>query len=415
MTRYMTSLLGAAAGAMLLAGPASGQDAYEDNTPIVIDQIQTGDLWSNMNVHVGTDADHAASSATTTGNSANGLVTDQNLDYDAVQQMDGHATAEASLTGGLVTGTATVTSTAYGNASNAGAWNGDSFAQSHQVMNGDTYASSTLDIVGAGTVGVATTAVANVAATAGEFGENRAFQTQASNGSVSAETDADLCCDGESASFATTAAGNTISSTGYTTTAIQGAVQTTASGTTIRGLTDLYMGEAVNTVAVTTASGNSYVLHNEFGYTSLGREGSELFQGNESEIDAQTYVTLDSFSGYAAASAYGVGNSAVVTNSGSDTALHTIQSNFATVGAQASFNGASMSGGVASLSATAIGNTASATLCNFCGDAALSGRTQQFNSASVYAIGSATLPQGGTIIGTATAIGNSATYQSGGH
>ncbi|MEO0466086.1 MAG: holdfast anchor protein HfaD, partial [Pseudomonadota bacterium] len=235
----------------------------------------------------------------------------------------------------------------------------------------------------------------------------------ASNGSVTATTDADFCCVGATAAIATTAGGNSITSTGSTTTSIQGAVQTTATGETIQAVSDVYAGSANGAIVTTTASGNSYVLHNEWGYTSLGREGSELYQGNESEIDARSWVTLDNWNGHAAVSSYGVGNSAVVGNIGSDTALHTIQSNFGAVGSQASFDGASATGGVAQLTSTSIGNAASATLCTACNDASLSGTVSQFNSGNIYATGIMNAPNAGVVIGTATAIGNSATFQTG--
>lgn len=418
MSIFTKALAGAGAGALLVAAPAAADqpaDPSGERAHIVIDQIQTGDLWSDMNVHVETGATDASSSATTVGNTGAGLLMSGAVDYDANQEMHGDAEAHAELTGGVVSGTAITAATAYGNASNAGTWMGDSYVQSYQTMNGDTTASTTFDLDGANVASGATTAIANVATTSGEFGDNRAYQEQASNGSVTATTDADLCCNGTQAGFATTAGGNAITSTGYTTTAIQGAVQTTAAGERLQAVTDVYIGDAHNAVAATTASGNAYVLNNQFGYTSHGREGSELFQGNESEIDAQTYVTLTNFGGHAAASSYGVGNSAVVSNVGSDTALNAIQSNFANVSSQASFTGQSMTGGVATLSSVSIGNAATASLCNTCGDATLNGRTQQFNSANISASATMNVPGAGAVIGSASAIGNASTYQSGGH
>lgn len=415
MSRSIRSLLAASASVALLAAPALAQEHTGETAQVVIDQIETGNLWSEMEVVIEDTAEHAAASATTVGNAAAAVLNSGDVDYDATQEMSGDAGASALLRGYVATGTATTTATAYGNASNAGSWNGTSHAYTTQTMNGDTTANSDIELAGAGHVAAATTAIANVAGTSGEFGGNYAFQTQTSNGSVTAETDVDMCCNGHSGSIATTAAGNAVSSTGYTTTAIQGAVQTTAAGERIQAVSDVYIAEANNIVTATTASGNSYVLQNEWGYASLGRQGSELYQGNESEIDAQSYVTLTDWNGHAAVSAYGVGNSAVVSNVGSDTALHTIQSNFGAVGAQASFTGSSATGGVAQVSSVAIGNASTGILCDICGDATLSGSVQQFNSGPVYATGRMQVGSGGTVIGSASAIGNSATFQTGGN
>ncbi|MEO0785434.1 MAG: holdfast anchor protein HfaD [Pseudomonadota bacterium] len=423
MSIMKKALAGTGVAALLFSGAASAQDACDPcagdtgapQSRIVIDQIQTGDLWSNMEVRVKDTATDAAASATTVGNTAAGLVKTGDLDYDAVQTMHGNVEAAARIDGGTVTGTAITTATSYGNASTAGTWMGNSLAQSHQTMTGDTLAKSLINLDAASDVSAATTGIANVATTSGEFGDNKAFQTQASEGSVKAKTLVDIGDSDGHATFVTTAGGNTVNSAGYTTTALQGAVQATAAGEKIEGYTEVEMQSAGTAVAATTAAGNSYVLKNEFGYASLGRDGSELYQGNESEIRARTFVDLGEFTDHAAVSAYGVGNSAVVSNIGSDTEMYAIQSNFADVTSQARFNGSSMSGGVAQMSSVAIGNTATASLCVTCGIATLSGKTTQFNAANITATGAMHVTNAGGIVGSATAIGNSATYQSSGH
>ena len=259
----------------------------------------------------------------------------------------------------------------------------------------------------------ATTAIANISNSSAEYGTLRSFQTQESTGSVYAETDADLCCEGGQASFVTTAAGNTVSSSGSTTTNYTGAVQTTASGESITGITDVYMQAGQDVTAVTTSAGNSATVTNAWGYATLGRQSSELYQGNDSSVNAETYVTLDHWSGYGVSTAYGVGNSALISNVASDTGLYAIQNNTAGVSAQASLTGQSFTGGTGLVNATAIGNAATATLCNVCGDAVLEGNVSQYNSADTYAQGTVYTPNAGTVIGSASAIGNSATYTSG--
>ncbi len=414
MALALMKWLPAAAFAASLAGPALAQSAVQHG-PIQIDQIQTGDLWSDMDVTVCCEAGDASSTSTAVGNTAAGLVTSGDIDFSATQQMQGDVSAQASLTGGSVTGGAYAASTAYGNAASGGTWNGNTKYRAEQVMTGDTEARTQVDMLGAGELGVTTTAIANVSTPVSEYGDNRAFQQQDALGSVNAESDVKLCCNGTSVTVATTAGGNAVSSTGSTSTVINGAVQNTAAGERIAARTLFYANSAVDTVTATTAAGNSYTLHNEWGFASLGRDGSELFQGNNAEVDAQSWVTLDDFAGSNGVSAFGVGNSALISNVGSDTNLFAIQSNFATVGSQAAFTGSSSTGGIATLSATSIGNAATTQLCNICGDAAIGGRVNQFNQGAVYARGTMTTGASGGVHGAATAIGNSATYQSGGH
>ena len=410
MTRVMTALLYSVVAIGVLTSTATAQETQSNAT---IDQVQLNDVWSDMQVEIPDYAWQATSTSTAVGNAAAGLVTSGSIDLDVQQQLDANITATNQLLGGN-SGLAIATTTAYGNSTTSGTWDGNNYYRADQVSNGDVTADTRVDMQNAGTVANATTAIANVSVPTNEWGTNAAFQTQESNGSVSSTTDVDMWRDGHSASFATTAGGNAVSSTGSTSTNINGAVQTTAAGETISASSDVYMGFGHNVLSATTAFGNSASQHNEWGYASLGREGSEVYQGNDSEVDAQTYVTIDQWSGYATASAYGVGNTASTSNLGSDAGLYAIQDNYGTVSSDANLKGASYTDGSGIVTSTAIGNSATATLCNICGDAALHGQTQQFNAGSVIARGSASDGQTGSVFGAATAVGNSATYQSNG-
>lgn len=403
-------LTGAAATAALLAAPAL---ADEDPTVVEIDQVQLGDVLSNLEVEIPGRVQEAVATSTAVGNAAAGLVTQGDIDFDAVQTQDGVVIANSEIIGGSARQTI-ATTTAYGNSATGGTWSGNTYYRAEQDSDGEVEAETRIDMERTRTAASATTAIANVSVPTNEYGEGAAFQIQESNGTVFSATDVDIDRVRRSASFGTTAGGNAVSSTGSTSTNINGAVQTTADGASIVASTDVYIGQARDVLAATTAFGNSATVHNEWGYATLGREGSELFQGNDSDIDSQTYVTLDNWNGYATSSAYGVGNAATISNVGSDTGLYAIQNNYGTVYSSANFNGGTGNGD-AIVTSTAIGNAATATLCNICGDAALHGQTQQYNNGSVIAQGSATIGQAGSVYGAATAVGNSATYQSNGH
>ncbi|MEL7108047.1 MAG: holdfast anchor protein HfaD [Pseudomonadota bacterium] len=394
----------------LAAANASSQAQSSDAT---IDQVQLQDVWSDMDVHIDDYAWEASSTSTAVGNAAAGLVMSGDVTVQTHQMQDGTVTADNQLTGGSA-GLAVATTTAYGNSTTGGTWSGNTYYRADQVANGDVAANTTIDMDGAHTIVSATTAIANVSVPTNEWGTNAAFQTQDSNGSVTATTDVDMCCDGNAASFGTTAGGNAVSATGTTTSNYVGAVQTTAAGETIAAASDVYLGDGHNVLGATTAFGNSATVHNEWGYATLGREGSEVYQENASAIDSQSYVTLDNWSGAATSSAYGVGNATTISNVGSDTGLYANQNNYGSVYSVASFNGGASDGGAGIVTSTAIGNAATATLCNICGDAALHGQTQQYNAGSVIAQGRASVGQTGSVFGSATAVGNSATYQSNG-
>ena len=407
-------LMGAVSAAALLISPAFGDKDEAPISVVVIDQVQLNDVWSDMTVEVPKYAHDAVSTSTALGNSASGMVKSGDIDLDVFQTLEGDVGAENRLYG-YSAGTAVAATTAYGNSSTGGTWNGTTFYRAEQTSNGDVSAYTDVDLAGAKHVATTTTAYANVSVPSNEYGQNSAFQIQESNGSVIAETDVDLCCNGKSATFTTTAGANAVSSTGLTSTNFNGAVQTTAFEESVKAYTDVYIHDGHNVLAASAGSGNSVTVHNQYGYATLGRDGSELFQGNGSDIDAQTYVTLDHWSGSASATAYGVGNSALISNSVSDTGLFANQENYGQVYSQAQFTGQSTVGGIAVVNATSIGNAATATLCNTCGDAALQGGINQTNSAQVIARSQGYVTHAGSVYGSATAVGNSASFESTGY
>lgn len=406
-TRITTLMaLGLSASALAFA-----QDSAESGT---INQVQMGDIWSDMDVYVPDYTPEVSSTSVAMGNSAAAVRNSGDINDEISQAFDASATATNRLRG-YSADTAIATTTAYGNAVTGGTTYGTNYTWAkEQVASGNISASSDIELLGGAMITSATTAMANISSTNTDFGNNYADQYQYSAANVEATTDADMCCDGYAATFVTTAGANATSSTGYTTTSYNRALQATEAATTVRGVTDVYMNDGTNVTAATTSFGNSATVQNEWGYATLGQQGAPTVQQNAAEIDAQTYVTLDHWSGYATASASGVGNSALISNVGSDTVIYADQTNDGTVGAQASFTGQSWTGGTGVVTASAIGNAATATVCNYCSDGAVGGQINQTNSGSVYATGSAHTAYGGAVYGSATAVGNSATLQSAG-
>lgn len=395
-----------------MGGDEEQTQAESDETVTgTIDQSQTGDVWSDMDVELTDHTPNAAATSTAVGNLASATQIAGDVNATVNQEFDARSVA-TNLLRGYSAGTAVSTTTAYGNASSGGTNYGANSYYANQAAGGSVEAYSRTDLTQANQVSSAATAVANVSTSDNNYGYSIADQTQYSAANVTAETDADMCCDGTSASFATTAGANASSATGYTSTSYNRALQQTESGSRVSGSTDVYMGYGTNVTAATNSFGNSATVHNEWGYATLGAEGAETKQDNRADIDAQTYVTLDHWDGYANASAYGVGNSALISNLGSDTALYADQDNSGSVYSYAKLDGTSWTGGTGVVTSTAIGNAATATVCNYCSEAAVGGRVNQVNSGSVYAQGQATTSYGGTVYGSASAIGNAATLQS---
>ena len=415
MTLMTRTFLSATAIGAVFAAPAMAQENWpepdENATVIVIDQVVLGSTFADMEVIVDGQADGATALSTATGNTATGLGYSGDVDFDASQSQQGQVIATSSLTGGTVYGTASTQTTAYGNAASSSTSDGITFHTPVQNSTSDVEALSYIGLDGADVVTATTTAAANVSSFSAENGEARAFNTQTGSADVTAMTQAELCCNNEAVSLATTASGNTVTGTGSTASTYVGAVQVMHDGTYIYADTEARVGSGHDVTASSTASGNTVSVHNEWGFATAGRDGSVIYQENRAEVDAVSTVELGNWSGTSGATSYGVGNSALISNVGSDTGLYATQQNIGDVTAYASFDAGYSDDGYGFASATAIGNAATATLCTYCAsDATLYGQTNQTNYSDTTAIGFAT-GSGGYIQGAATAVGNSATYQ----
>ncbi len=411
MTRTMKTAITLALIAIIAAGTAQAQSAP---APVTIDQIQLGDSLSTLTVNAPDGAEEASATNTAIGNTASGHLIRGALDYAVNQDANGSVAADTELLGGNVTGVVTSNTLAYGNATTGGSSDGDVTFTGDQHTTGPVSATAIIDVETVGGISNSTVAAANISNTSAANGQNLATQIQISDASVTATSDVDMCCDAGYANTLTSASGNTASSTGTTSTAIQTATQITRDNTAITAHSDIYGYHGHDTSSSVTANGNSYTLDNEWGYTALGQDGAPLDQTNGADVSATSLATYGTWSGYAYSSAYGVGNSASVNNIGVDTTLNAIQTNNGDVSALATLNSTSTSGGTGQVSAVAIGNSSSAFLCNTCGDAVLSGSVSQINRGNVRAQAHAGTTAAGGVYGTASAIGNAATFTSSG-
>ena len=344
------------------------------------------------------------------GNTASALIKSGDITYSAKQETYSDTGAVTDVSGGDIKGGLYASTTSYANASTAGTWDGDLSYRAEQLNGGDVRATTNVNVGHVGQAATNTTAIANVSTPENEYGKNGSFSQQTNNGSSFATTNASVCCDTESAHFSTVAGGNAVSSAGSSSTVINGAVQEQAYDTNIQATSNVHVVYAKDVSSSATAAANSYTLHNEYGYATLGRDVSPLYQGNGADVQAVSHVHLDHWDGQAVSNAYGVGNSALISNSASDTGLYAVQYNGGNVTSSASLSGSTTSGGAGFVNSTAIGNAATATLCTACGDGTVHGSVHQTNSGASYANANINSGHSGNIYGSATAVGNSATF-----
>ncbi len=392
--------LAATAGLVIvLAAPTLAQTSTALNG-----QIHWGDVVADMKVVSQADARSASAVATAAGNSVSGANITGGLDAESMQQMMGTTSSTAKLRAGTLHADALAVSTAQANSGQAQGENGTLKFKSYQsARGGDVNAYTTVETGNARTISAASSAASNNLATAAGHGNLDGDVEQFATNSVRAVTDVDACCTGRTVVGASSAV-NAWSSASTTST-VDAKYDQQSWGSASEATTDVYQYRAWDVAAATTAAANSAAINNEWGYANIrGRQTSAT------DVKADTRVTLGSFSGTASASSYGVGNSTLATNVGSDMIVDVAQINTGGVAANAQFNGASTNGGGVVLASTAIGNGFTGYVCSQCGDASLSGAVSQTNAGNVLSTGSITTNGTGMIVGSASAIGNSATF-----
>ncbi len=394
--KLVTRLAAAAATACVLAAPAVAQTALNG-------QLNWGDVVAGITVVTSDGAHDATAASTAAGNSVSGANMAGGLGAESHQTNSGATSAYSTLWGGNVRD-GVVIATAQSNAGQAQTVGGDLNIDATQTANGgDVVAAATAGIANGRTLSAVASAASNNAALAADHGDMDIRMRQDASNSAYAVTDVDACCVGRTVAGASSAI-NAYGSTSTTSTVHADYTQT-STGAQSQAWTDVYQYQGYDVTAASTAAANSATVNNEWGYAQIrGRQSSAT------SVTADTRVTLGSWDGTAAVSAYGVGNATLATNVGSDMVLDVAQLNTGGVDANAQFNAGSGNGGDVVVASTAIGNAVTGYVCSQCGDAALSATTTQTNGGNITATGSISVNGAGAIYGSASAIGNSATF-----
>lgn len=389
-----------ASAALLATHPALAQSSNPAST-----QTNTAGAQAQLRLRIG-EAEEVGGTAVAGGNAVSRTGVNANAALDVRQRMSGNATADADAVAWHA-GAMTVTSAAVANGATAQAAGGNVTARMDQGVSGDTTATTTTTNGDAVHAASSSAASGNVAALSAENGDITGIVTQTSSGSTRAFATADHDYIADQAVSDAIASANNISAAGSTTTLLTDTRQT-ATGEDTHARVDLYVGQTGDAVGNATANANAVNIDNAWGYVN-----ARAAQTSTSDTMAESYVTLSGdFTGFASASAYGVGNSVSLANVASDTDLDVVQNNSGEVDAHAAL-AAGGSGDQALASSAAYGNSITAGLCAYCDNSqpGLNANSQQTNSADVRSSATINAQRARQVAASSSAIGNVATYQ----
>ena len=388
----------------MLAGVATSQTTTTQGSN---DQLNIGGLFADQTLNVVT-ADEGVTATTTAGGNSFGM-TVVNADGGLTSNQDNRGAISAHgvvNVSGSLGDSSQVTTTAVGNSGAGLAVGGTLSGFMVQTNTGAVTARSQIEgeAAQAGDVAETTQAAGNSQALVMVNGAMGARVSQNNQADVLADGGAILQYVAGTSAVAGTAAGNDIQLTG-------------ANQSAARIITDQNNGAANVQASKFTAYGNSYLTTTEATASGNNLNANNVgtlldvasHQYNTAYVRAQAEGTSYEFGG-AQVTAYGVGNSANVSNSnGAGLVLDNAQVNDGGgVEVIASFEG--NNGYDAGASATAVGNAVSGYACSQC-SGAMNATNSQSNNVDVSARSSVTLGAGGrSVMGVASATGNSATF-----
>ena len=404
MRTLTKALLGATA--MIAVSPQALAEDPVPPTSVTIDQVNLGDVWSNIDVRVDWAEDRVDAVGTSVGNSVTGLA-EGPVSAKITQQSRGAVETQSRVWTGEVGNEVTSNSSAIANTSVISGQDGDVFANVNQSADGPVQAVNQLDAERTWATTNQTTAASNVSEVTASDGTVTTFQEQHADGSVLAYSSSNVRdVDGFATNIATAAGNSATNRNNNSDDVYNGAVQTTADYTAITAIADANIGVAGDITNVASAAGNQLTVENTDSITSVGAEGAETFQSNGASVTAAASTRVATFNGIAHTSANGVGNSVSVDSYGGDTYVDNIQRNSGDVNSIAALNTTDFSGGTGVTTSSAIGNSVSASATQ----GGLGGQVSQFNSGNTTARTVVGATHVGSSVSSATAIGNAATF-----
>lgn len=392
----------------ILSAVVTSQPAYAQTTspsPVLNNQINLGELFSEQTLNVQTVSDGVTASTTAQANGVSIGVTNAEASADSTQENQGKVYAHGVVNVGADAGAASaVRTTAVGNSGALSASNGTVSARVVQVNSDTVTARGQVEAANASAkdLTVSTLAMGNSQGVNLDNGSAGVRISQSTTANVLADGGANVGYVSGTSAVSATTAGNNINISGGNQSAVRAITDQANTAEVTQASKFTAYGNSYLSATVATATGNNLAVQNEGPLADVTSN-----QWNTSYVRGQAQGTSYLF-GAAQTSAYAAGNSSQVNNVGADLTLDNLQTNTGGgVEAIASFEG--QDGYDTVTSATAMGNAVTGYACSKC-NGRMTVTNNQTNSADIGASSSTTINSGRQVTGVSTAIGNNASF-----
>jgi hypothetical protein len=396
-------ILASVATLALIPAMASAQHAPYN---VLNGQMQLNDVIGVLHVEMG-NANGITATTAAAGNNMAARAVERNMDVVSTQNLNGNVVALSTVSAASARDLTLSTAVAAGNTAQV---EGCCAATTSAVNQITTYAKSVnaTSVVRVGSsdaIASATQATGNSFAGWTANGYTNGFAGQYNGATINSNSVVEACCNNTSVTSGSVAAANSARWGGESATIYANVDQKNYADVNAMSRVGIHSGTNVTSAAA--AGGNLAEIQNKWGYAQM-----DGYQENNNAINAGSVVQLGDWGGYAVSGANSIGNSALVSNLGSDVTMSMTQHNGGNVTSFAMLEGNSSRGGVGSVSSMATGNAITGYACASCGSAGVKveGYSTQVNNAAVTAATYVGVGTAGQINANATAIGNSATF-----
>jgi hypothetical protein len=376
-------------------------------SPVVIDQVQLGDVFAGQVLNVVDAQDQVTVSTSAQGNSASGTVENDSIRVQSSQDMRGSARADTDLTlGGDTVGAINATTQAGGNSLAAGAYDADLDVDATQsntggeVVANTTVGDDTARLLGGAAVG--SSAVSNTVALGGEAARVTGSIDQSSDTTVQAGVLAETQYIPAEAAFEAQAIANAVAVSSTAASSQDLSIRQRSNGDFVDADASANAGNAWDLAGRARAAGNQAILYNSGGSVVAASD-----QANSAQVRASALTTAYDY-GRAEARARSAGNELSVGNNDVYVEIDSAQFNSGGVDATATFSGTN--GYDAYVGAEAVGNAVTGYACSEC-EGRLIANSSQTNDGDVSATANTSVAGSGrAVITGANAIGNAASF-----
>jgi len=389
------------------ATEAAAQTPPQDNTIVLNQQLQLGDVFADQTLNVVDSQDQVTAGTTATGNNASGSVENGAITVQSDQDMRGDSVATTTATlGGDTSGPVAIQSNANGNYLAVSAYDADLTVEATQRNTGDLVRATTevgdenARLLAGGLV--AANAGSNTTALYGEGSVLSGTIEQSSSATVQAYSRLDSQYAPAETNVTAQATVNAVGVNSVQTSGQDLAINQTSSGDFIEAEASANTGNGWDLAARARAVANSANLYN-----SGGSVVTTSNQDNSAFVRAAATTTAHDY-GRAQAYARGAANELSVGNNDIYVEIDNTQINTGGVDVSATFSGTN--GYDVYVGAEAVGNAVTGYACSEC-QGYLEARNSQTNSGDVSAQASTVVAGSNrAVISSATATGNSATF-----